>query len=268
MTVKSSAGMEVGREDHAAVAVDDEWLHGSLPSPDRPSRSFAADRAGSVGAEAEVVRCGQHPAGRASARTVVPCWSRVGGAACAVRVTSWPARSKNRSGGPASWSGPRVSWLDVDRAVPGCGSAPRRTPRRWCAPCLRGRRSRPQPGLAARLPSSSRTRPRRVRSAAPRLADGLLVGGEFGVVGSMSNPAQNRFHIPRCPPRLDVPSAEWNRPYGPIETWWLPSARPTSPATVQLVTGRLHADVAASSEVRTTAPLPVRPRSTSAATTP
>ena len=54
-----------------------------------------------------------------------------------------------------------------------------------------------------------------------------------------------------------------------METWWLPWARPTSPATVQRVDWKPCTPiVAASSEVRTTVPLPVRPRSTSAASTP
>ena len=86
----------------------------------------------------------------------------------------------------------------------------------------------------------------------------------------MSNPAQNRCQSPSLPTAICTnPSAQWNRPYGAIDTWWLPWARPTSPATVQRVDWKACTPtVAASSEVRTTVPLPVRPRSTSAASTP
>src|SRR5689334_16379608 len=54
-----------------------------------------------------------------------------------------------------------------------------------------------------------------------------------------------------------------------METWWLPWAWPTSTATVQRVDWKpCTPTVAASIDVRTTVPRPVRPRSTRAASTP
>ena len=66
-----------------------------------------------------------------------------------------------------------------------------------------------------------------------------------------------------------APSAQWKSPYGQIDGWWLPWARPTSPATVYRVPWKACTPtIAASSDVRTTCPRPVRDRSCSAATHP
>ena len=127
MTREVELGQEVGRKDHPTVAVDDERLHGSAPilwiGPSRcvrcgPRREVSRRRGRSW--------CG---AGRAAfwasqARTAAPSLSRVGGAACAVRVTSWPAGSKNRSGGPASRSAAEGVVVDVDEQSLAAGLLP------------------------------------------------------------------------------------------------------------------------------------------------
>ncbi len=66
-----------------------------------------------------------------------------------------------------------------------------------------------------------------------------------------------------------VPSCVANAPYGAMVGWWLPMARGTSPATVHRVPwNACTPTIAASSDVRTTVPCPVRARSFNAETTP
>ena len=103
------------------------------------------------------------------------------------------------------------------------------------------------------------------------VADPLAVGGQpLGRRGRGRSAAQNLRHRPSLPTAICTePSRQWNRPYGAIDGWWLPCARPTSPATVHRVPWKACTPTtAASSDVRTTVPTPVRCRSLSAATTP
>ncbi|MCY1376179.1 hypothetical protein D9M69_636500 [compost metagenome] len=65
------------------------------------------------------------------------------------------------------------------------------------------------------------------------------------------------------------PWRQWNSPYGAMDGWWLPWALGTSPATVARVPWNACTPIsAASSEVRTICPWPVRSRCSSAASVP
>ena len=91
-----------------------------------------------------------------------------------------------------------------------------------------------------------------------------------GASGSKPNSAHSRRQSDSLAhATCTLPPAQWNRPYGAIEGWWLPCAWPTLPATVHAVPwNACTPTIAASSEVRTTWPRPVRSRSSSAASTP
>src|SRR3954470_20045336 len=130
-------------------------------------------------------------------------------------------------------------------------------------PTFVSRASRSSAGMSANARSTRAITSSRCSTRSPLVA-------MPGVSGSSPNSAHSRRHSDSLAQATwTLPSAQWNRPYGAIEGWWLPCARPTWPATVHAVPWKACTPtIAASSEVRTTWPRPVRSRSSSAASTP
>ena len=251
-------GQEVGREDHPPVAVDDERLHGSLPL--------------------SVVRCRRRGAGRlrqvavpaSQARTAAPSLVERGrrgvrgpGDLLARRVEE-PQRRSGQLRACRGWRARRRS------SSPGCGSAPRRTPRRWCAPCPAGtpisssRASRSAAFQPANTPSTS-------SMSRSRLADALPVGRQAGrgrvEVEAGAEPPPEPFAAHRdLDEAVGAVEQAVGRDRGVVVALGAADLAGDGPA------GRLeavHPDrrrPAARCAPR--CPTPVRPRSTSAASTP
>jgi hypothetical protein len=125
------------------------------------------------------------------------------------------------------------------------------------------RASRSAAPICANAPSSNRITWSRFSTRSPLVA-------MPGASGSKPNSAHSLRHSDSlAQATCTLPSAQWNRPYGAIDGWWLPCARPTFPATVHAVPWKACTPtIAASRDVRTTWPRPVRSRSISAASTP
>src|SRR5690606_21728377 len=103
-----------------------------------------------------------------------------------------------------------------------------------------------------------------------RRADRSGIVAYRGSSGSRPTTGANLRHRPWLATPIWIgPSLQRNVPYGAIDGWSLPADSGTSRATVQRVPWNMCAPTTdASSDVRTTAPRPVRSRSYRAASTP
>ncbi len=222
-----------GHVDRLVPRVEDPASRRGRPAPGPPSGRVttpASPRPASPGPTARAGRGWGAPRGRAG-------------------DLRRPSASKNRSGGRAAGPSPgRV--LDVDEQALAGEPGPRRRPRPWCGPCPRARRSRRAWPAAARRPS--RRRPPHQRDHAVSRWPTRRVGGHALGGGVEPEAAHSRFHRPSLPTVIcTAPSRQWNRPYGVIDGWWLPWARPTSrPRPARVPGRRCTPTVAASSEVR------------------
>src|SRR3954451_14684731 len=129
-------------------------------------------------------------------------------------------------------------------------------------PTLFSRASSSSAPIVANAPSSRAITAGRLTTRSPLLA-------MPGASGSKPNSAHSRRHSDSfAQATCTLPSWQWNRTYGAMDGWWLPCARPTCPATVHAVPWQACTPtIAATSDVRTTSPWPVRSRASRAGRT-
>ena len=209
-------------------------------------------------------------ASAAQARTAPSCSPSSGGWPWLARPAGSPAGVSNRSGGPGSCTRPSVGWSTstsrpwLSGLVPRVDLVERADPSGRDAGLV-------EPGEPGVRRSRSRVAPRSPRSAPARCCDPLPLGREPGV---RRRPARGRRRRPATAGRCRRRPGSCRRrpgttPYGAIAGWWLPLACGTSPATVHRVPWKAWTPtIAASSEVRTTVPRPVRSRAARAVATP
>ena len=192
------------------------------------------------------------------ARTT-PCWSRVGGAAWSLAGHLGPVGVEEAQRRAGQGQAARAPSARRRPAVPGWRSGPTRRPRRSSAPCRRGCRPQPAARGAARPPSRRRpARPPRWCARGWPTRSELVARPRSG--GSTPKPSQNVATVPRCPPR----SARHRRGSGTGRRarstgGGCPAPdRPRRQRSSGCPGRRARRRSAASSEVRTTVPTPVR----------
>ena len=164
-------------------------------------------------------------ASQARTRVVVLAERRRGGVRAARRLGRRPRRRSAAAARAARR--PQRRRARPRRRAPASGSGPSRRPRRACAPAPTGTPISASRGSSVRRRVRRRRRPRAARSPARGCATRSAFVASPSASGSSPKPAQNRRHSPSLPTlSCTAPSAQWKSPYGQIDGWWLPCARP------------------------------------------